>query len=101
MKKNQEQRLAVIKPFVKELTQKLGRSKKELLTTGLLATDFTGNVRLVYEDGSHHHYQNAFLVKSKTHVGVFTEHCGYFMYPLDAFDDYVDDAPYNPVYPRE
>lgn len=100
MKNIHQKRLKVLIPFVKELSNLFKRTQEDILGNGLLATDFKGNVRLVYEDGSYVHYQNAFLIKNFEQVGVFTEHCGYHMHDINDFDDYVEDAPYAPIFPR-
>lgn len=95
-----QKRLKVLTPFIKELSDLFNRTQEDILANGLFATDFNGNVRLVYEDGSYIHYQGAFLIKNSKQVGVFTEHCGYHLHDITDFDDYVEDAPYAPVFPR-
>ena len=81
-----QDRLKIIKPFIKELSVYLNRSEEEILSDGLNAGNFKGDVKLVYEDGSNIFYKYAFMLKNKTQVGVFTEHCGYHVYDLEVFE---------------
>lgn len=75
----------IVSEWVEELSIKLSRSKDELLTKGLSATDFSVNSELAIEfsDGSSANFRYAFFVesKAKNKVAVFTEHCGYFVFP--------------------
>jgi hypothetical protein len=75
----------IVAEWVEELSAKLNRSKDELLAKGLSATDFSSNSELAIEfpDGSSANFRYAFFVesKAKNKVAVFTEHCGYFVFP--------------------
>jgi hypothetical protein len=50
----------------------------------LNATDFRHNVMLNLHDGSSVYFKNAFylLDGEKKEVGIFTEHCGYHIFPF-------------------
>lgn len=100
MKKYMVKREVLLNLFKSQLAVKFNRTEQEIMN-GLMAYDFDGQVRLVYEDGSFIHFQSAFLFKTQEHVGVFTEHCGYYLFDIDEFDDYREDAPWCPVYPRD
>jgi hypothetical protein len=53
---------------------------------GLSAGDFSPgqSVRIRFPDGSHVHFQYAFAIRDEVagEVIVFTEHCGYHVFPL-------------------
>lgn len=89
LKNTEYDRLSTIAVFLKELSSRLGRSEIDIFNRGLFDADFSGQIRLLYEDGSYVHYENAFLIKNSTHVGVFTERLGYFLFKLNEFHDYV------------
>ncbi len=76
----------VVTDWAGELSARLGRSKEELVNHGLCAADFppTCCVEVRFADGSFAQFKFAFAVVSekKNHVVVFTEHCGYFEFPL-------------------
>ena len=46
--------------------------------------DFTHDLRITFEDGSNAFFKWAFSIadESKREVAVFTEHCGYNIYPF-------------------
>jgi hypothetical protein len=75
----------IIAEWAEELSAKLGRSKEELLNRGLSAGDFRLNEELdiTLHDGSTAHFRYAFFIASKARrsIAVFTEHCGYHMFP--------------------
>ena len=50
----------------------------------LSAYDFNTSVSVLFEDGSHVFFDNAFLVpdRNRNELVVFTEHCGYHIFPL-------------------
>ncbi len=51
----------------------------------LMVCDFDGSVVLIdFEDGSSARFNYAFYVVSEEHkeLAVFTEHCGYYVFPL-------------------
>lgn len=61
--------------------------------------DFTHDLRLTFEDGSYGFFIYAFFIadKGKHEVAVFTEHCGYHIYPfcitrLETIDKYGNVA---------
>lgn len=66
-----------VEKYVKELSQKTGKSQQELLAHGLSAYDLKDIVSVVYEDGSNSNYRYAFFIENKENYAVFTEHCGY------------------------
>ncbi|TVT43714.1 hypothetical protein FNT36_06410 [Hymenobacter setariae] len=52
---------------------------------GLSASDFSSNsVAITFEDGSQVEFKYAFVIQAleMREVGVFTEHCGYHIFPL-------------------
>ncbi|SRR6266481_3934399 len=76
----------LVTDWADELSERLGRSKEELLTRGLVATDFppTHCVEIRFADGSFAKFKFAFAIVSekKNHVVIFTDHNGYFEFPL-------------------
>ena len=50
----------------------------------LLTSDFNSEVRLRFEDGSRAFFRYAFFIKDKeqSEIAVFTEHCGYHIFPM-------------------
>ena len=70
----------------KELSEHLGRPVEELHSRGLGATDFPTNESLHIKlmDGSFVQFEYAFHVVNaeKFAIAVFTEHCGYFVFPF-------------------
>lgn len=50
----------------------------------LSATDFTNNLKLTFEDGSNAFFIYAFYLVDEPmkEVAVFTEHCGYHVFPF-------------------
>ena len=81
-----QQRKRYISEWAAELSEKLGRSAQELEARGLNASDFplSGRVKITFPDGSQVDFNHAFYIisKSKSAIGVFTEHCGYHAFPL-------------------
>ncbi len=77
----------LILDWADELAVALGRSADEIRSNGLRASDFpsqdTLQVKLM--DGSLLKFRSAFHVirKSERALAVFTEHCGYHVFPLD------------------
>lgn len=51
----------------------------------LNAYDFTGSVRISFPDGSFAFFDYAFCVidEDRHELAVFTEHCGYHVFPLE------------------
>ena len=90
---------ALLHRWVAPLSQKLGRPEMSILEDGLAVTDFSGTaVRIVFEDKSNLHFENAFFLgdvanrtKDKTicRVVVFTEHVGYHEFWVGP-DDRID-----------
>ncbi len=72
--------------WVEELSQHVGRSVEEILRKGLGADDFPTNESLHIKlmDGSFVQFQYAFYVVNaeKFAIAVFTEHCGYHVFPF-------------------
>ncbi len=79
-----EQRQFIME-WIEELSPKLGCAKEVLAAKGLSASDFPVNSELSIEfpDGSTANFRYAFFVESKAtnKVAIFTEHCGYFVFP--------------------
>ncbi len=79
-----------LKPFIAEwadeLSAKLGRTKEHVLQNGVRAADFrsTEDIELAFPDGSSAYFHSAFYVTDTRHglLAVFTEHCGYHVFPL-------------------
>ena len=76
----------IIDEWAGALSEKLGRSTDEIRTTGLSAEDFSPaqRVELTLADKSFCRFNFAFLVldEASRRVAVFTEHCGYHVFPL-------------------
>lgn len=72
--------------WTEELSQHLGRSIDEIRKDGLSASDFPTNESLHIKlmDGSFVQFEYAFHVVNpkKFAIAVFTEHCGYFVFPF-------------------
>lgn len=77
---------ALILDWAEELATTLGRSVDEIRHSGLSAYDFPSGSRLHVKlmDGSTLRFRHAFHVirKSEHALAVFTEHCGYHVFPL-------------------
>ena len=75
----------IVSEWVEELSAKLGRSKEDLLTRGLSAGDFNlrEELAITLHDGSTAHFRYAFFIanKARRSIAVFTEHCGYHVFP--------------------
>lgn len=85
----------LVKKYVVQLSKKVGRTQEELLSIGLLCTDFNSDLFLEYEDGSTSNYHNAFYVENEQYYCVFTEHCSYHEYPkewLNSIEQYNDSS---------
>lgn len=67
---------------VREYLIAKGNTKSEKLS----ATDFSSAASVIirFEDGSHVEFKYAFVIKAPEfrEVAVFTEHCGYHLFPL-------------------
>ena len=61
------------------ISEKFGEDRQELT-----ATDFHFNLKINFEDGSFAFFQYAFYIldQDNNEVAVFTEHCGYHIFPL-------------------
>lgn len=75
-----------------------------LATTGeardhLLAFDFPAgkSVRLGFPDGSYAFFRYAFHLRDEREVAVFTEHCGYHVFPAAEIDVEVLQSVWAPV----
>lgn len=72
--------------FATGIAERLGRDVEDIRAEGLGARDFRSNesVELTMLDGSSMNFRNAFVVFDVQEgiMGVFTEHCGYFCFPL-------------------
>ena len=70
-----------IELFQSELSVRVGRSATDLLIGGLETGDFPPKgAEIHHQDGSRLKLRNALVVENATHVGVFTEHLGYFVF---------------------
>jgi|SRR6478752_9859999 len=76
----------VLTEWCPELAKRLGRPEEEIRVRGLSAGDFSPSraVEIKFVDGSHARFSFAFAIISKERraVAVFTEHCGYLIFPL-------------------
>jgi hypothetical protein len=75
----------ILREWVGEVASFLGRSSEELLSYGLAAADFPSDhdLRITLMDGSVVRFRYAFAIESETKraIAVFTEHCGYHVFP--------------------
>jgi hypothetical protein len=75
----------ILEEWVEEVSSHVGRSVEELRTKGLGASDFPAGreLRVALMDGSFVQFRYAFAVASdaKRAIAVFTEHCGYHVFP--------------------
>src|SRR5262245_36641444 len=75
----------ILEEWAEELASHLGRSVSELRAKGLGASDFPldHELRVALMDGSFVQFRYAFAVASeaKRAIAVFTEHCGYHVFP--------------------
>lgn len=72
------------------------REIAEEYDTKLLATDprFRRSVTLNHEDGSHLHFDSAFLMRIQSvWIACFTEHHGVFVYHADDLSSYEEQEP--------
>lgn len=83
---NHEQRLPYLTSFVYQLAELTYRTPEDILATGLYFSDFVNNVFVKLEDGSTLNFNNAFFVEDEDSVGIFTEHCGYYIFHRDGID---------------
>lgn len=84
-----------------ELAAYLGRSADEIRSRGLRAGDFPSRHDLIvtWMDGSTARFRYAFhlIRESEQALAVFTEHCGYHVFPLH--DAQVARREEQPLYP--
>lgn len=83
---NHEQRLPYLTSFVYQLAEFTYRTPEEILADGLYFSDFINNVSIKLEDGSTLKFKNAFFVEDEDSVGIFTEHCGYYIFHKEGVD---------------
>lgn len=77
----------IIPVWSKFLEKRLGRSADEIIDKGLSAYDFSQNsVFIKFSDESSCTFNYAFaLVNSERKIAaIFTEHCGYYEFPVHA-----------------
>ena len=76
----------ILSEWSEELSQHLGRSSEQIQQKRLGASDFPLNESLHIQlmDGSFVQFEYAFHLVSlaKRSIAVFTEHCGYHVFPL-------------------
>lgn len=78
-----EQRLPYLKAFLYQLTEYTQRSEEDILSLGLSVYDFVHDVSIKFEDGSKMNLKNSFFVEDELSFGIFTEHCGYYIFHKD------------------
>ena len=79
----------IVEDWAEELAELLGRPASEILKKGLGAADFPiQELQISFDDNSQAHFKYAFFIESraKKAVAVFTEHCGYFVFPIAGMD---------------
>lgn len=54
--------------------------------SGLSATDFSRHLRLSFPDSSSADFQYAFAITHDDETAVFTEHCGYHIFPASGLE---------------
>jgi len=64
--------------WIREFSLAQSEGKYEELDAGT----FRGNLRLIFDDGSHAFFEGAFHIEDEARgeVAVFTEHCGYHIF---------------------
>ena len=77
---------AILEEWADSLSKKFGRSAGEIVSEGLSAFDFpsSGKVEITLPDKSfcRFHYAFSIIDEARQQVAVFTEHCGYHIFPL-------------------
>lgn len=93
------ERAEFVDRFAEVLAERLGRVADELRDSGLSASDFSGDCRVRWHDGSEAMFRGAFAVvdPGRKRIGVFTEHCGYFDFDQVSILS-VDESSTNRVY---
>ncbi|WP_423935777.1 hypothetical protein [Comamonas sp. 23] len=76
----------LVTEWAEDLAPVLGRSVEEIQQKGLGAADFpsNGSLHIKLMDGSFVQFEHAFHVVNaqKFAIAVFTEHCGYHVFPF-------------------
>ena len=76
----------VLVDWAADLSLKLGRPVEIIQKNGLSAYDFSPsqNVKINFGDGSFAEFRYAFVCirEKESRVAIFTEHCGYWEFPL-------------------
>lgn len=76
----------LVTEWAEDLAPVLGRSVEEIQHKGLCAADFPSNdsLHIKLMDGSFVQFEHAFHVVNaqKFAIAVFTEHCGYHVFPF-------------------
>lgn len=69
--------------YADALAAQLGRPADEIRREGLRAGDFPYTLNFQFEDGSHATFHHALFIHDPLRwaIVVFTEHCGYFVFP--------------------
>lgn len=81
------ERPSYVEQFIEQLVEKTGRTQNDLLSLGLLATDFKDHVIVKLEDSSEMKFNYAFYVENADLVAIFTEHYGYHAFFKDEIID--------------
>lgn len=75
----------ILEEWAQEVASRVGRSVEDLQARGLGGNDFPldHDLRVTLMDGSFVQFRYAFAVASdvKCAIAVFTEHCGYHIFP--------------------
>lgn len=69
--------------YADAIALKLGREAESIRESGLQANDFRETLHFEFDDGSHATFRYAFFIHDAqaNALAVFTEHCGYFLFP--------------------
>lgn len=88
------ERASVIAAFLPELASRLDRSVSDIEASGLSVHDFQkgGTVKVTWEDDSEARFEYAFALASADgqRIGLFTEHCGYFVLQAARIESVVE-----------
>ena len=76
--------------WVKQYSLKKSNGKFDRLS----AYDFPSNVTITFPDGSNAHFIGAFFIENtdRRELAVFTEHCGYHIFPLTDLEYSYDQS---------
>ena len=74
---------SLVQTYADALARQLGRPAEDIRARGLSALDFRDTLNFEFVDHSHATFHGAFFLHGPARwaVVVFTEHCGYFVFP--------------------